>query len=384
MTHEDEDIGYLLRESVPPLRTPPDRVGAVGRRVRRHRRRRVGLGALAVALVAGLAFGGVRLGTGNEHSPAPPAVTPTVDDQARCPTDAREFPDPRTARYGGNGPLVPAGAVEIVACEVPATEGAEPREPRVLTDGVDEIVRVLDALPPWPVRPGAATPAGDHELRCTAVARHHELAYVLRYPDRPSVTVHTSGNCQTVRQGPSGRGLDPALFDTFLQRYREQLAARTPAVTIATPTCPPSLPTGRLRLTPTRTGPPDRIRVNNPGGNPGLPTRLVAVAACRYEVGDTLARLTGQRRERDDADALRPALNATFERDRVTDCGSYPGYPPPTGLDVLLVADATGATAEFWLRRAPCGALVAGRSSGITPTETLLTGVDRMFGPSPR
>ncbi|RKN42139.1 hypothetical protein [Micromonospora endolithica] len=388
MKHEDEDIRYLLLEAVPPLPAPPDRLGAVGRRVRRHRRRRVAVSALAVALVVGLGFGGVRTLAGERPAPAPPAVAPTVLGETRCPVDLRDFPDFGAARYGEGGPLVPDGAVEITACEVPSAAGSggvELSEPRVLTDGVDEVVRILNRLPARPGSGSAASgDAADQELRCTRKAVHRELAYVLRYPDRAPVTVYTDENCAAVVRGSAGRGQDPALLTTFLDRYRAQLIARTPPATIATPACAPSLPTDGLRLTPTRSGPKDQISINNPGRNPGLPSRLVAVTACRYEVGDTRAGLVRQQSDRDTADTLRQALNAALDRGRVTNCGSYPGYPPPTVLDTLLVADATGATAEFWLRRAPCPALVAGRSSGITPTEALLATVDGMLGPARR
>ncbi|MEU2610532.1 hypothetical protein ABZ570_02925 [Micromonospora sp. NPDC007271] len=390
MRHEDEDIRSLLTEAVPPLSPPADRLGAVARRVRRHRRRLVGGSALAVVLAVGLAVGGVQGFTGGRADPAPPAATRPAVEEPRCPTHLGQFPDLRSAPYGGSEPLVPEGAVEVTACEVPATGSARAglSGPRVLTVGVSDVVRVINSLPPYPTSPGSPSPqrsGDDQELRCSFVHRDHELAFVLRYPDRQPVTVYTSANCGVAVSGGRGRGLDFALFTTFFDRYRAQLVARTPPETIPTPTCAPSIPTSRLRLTPDRSGLDDRISTDNPGRSPQLPTRLVAVTACRYEVGDSLARLTGQRSERlDAADALRPTVNAAFDRARTTTCGGYPGYPPPTAFDSLLVADATGATAEFWLRRAPCPALVSGKSSGVRPSAALVAAIDGLLGPPGR
>ncbi|WP_405105912.1 hypothetical protein OG559_20065 [Micromonospora sp. NBC_01405] len=282
---------------------------------------------------------------------------------------------------------MPEGALEITACEVPYSAGRQDHggtAPRVLSTGVADIVRALNSLPPEQPSSGTRSPAaGERDLRCTAVFYDHELAYVLRYLDRQPVTVYTSANCRVAVNGAQGRGLDPALFATFLDRYRAQTVARTPPASIPTPACAPSIPTGRLRLTSGRSGLDDQISVDNPSQDPQLPSRLVAVAACRYEVGDASARLVGQDGDRDDADALRPILNSAFDKGEVTSCGSYPGYPPPAVLDSLIVADATGATAEFWLRRAPCQALVQGKSSGVTPTDALVAALDRRLGPPP-
>ncbi|WP_320069696.1 hypothetical protein [Micromonospora sp. RTGN7] len=387
MTHEDEDIRFLLTEAVPPLAPPPDRVGAVARRVRRRRRRLSAGTALAVALTVGVGVGGVQILAGGDHPPAPRAATQATIREARCPVDLREFPNLESARYGDSEPLVPGGALEITACEVPNPAGRQDHgrtAPRVLTTGVGDIVRALNSLPPHQTMGGAGSPAAvERSLRCTAVAYDRELAYVLRYHDRQPVTVYTSANCRVAVSGAQGRGLDPALFATFLDRYRAQIVAQTPPATIPTPACASRIPTSRLRLTPGRSGLDDQVSANNPSKDPQLPSKLVAVVACRYEVGEASARLIGQDSDRDDADALRPFLNTAFDQGKVTSCGSYPGYPPPAVLDSLIVADATGATAEFWLRRTPCQALVGGRSSGVTPTDALVAALDRRLGPPP-
>ncbi|MEO3777437.1 hypothetical protein ABGB16_11405 [Micromonospora sp. B11E3] len=386
MRHEDEDVRSLLTNAVPPLAPPPGRLGAVARRVRRHRRRVVGGSALAVALAVGLGVGGVQAFTGGAGTPTPPVATRPTVEEPRCPAGTWEFPDLASARYGGGEPLAPEGAVEITACEVPAAN--PPRAglsaPRVLTAGVGDVVRILNSMPPYQTSPGSRSPehSGDaQQLRCTLVARDHELAFVLRYPDREPVTVYTNANCRVAVSDGRGRGLDFTLVTTFFDRYRAQLAAVTPPDTIPTPACAPSIPASRLRLTPDRSGLDDRISVDNPDRRPQLPTRLVAVTACRYVVSDDLARLTGQRSDREDAEALRPTVNAAFDRAKTTTCGGYPGYRPPKALDTLLVADATGATAEFWLRRSPCQALLRGKSSGVKPSEALVAAIDGLLGP---
>ncbi|MER7888999.1 hypothetical protein ABTX15_04150 [Micromonospora sp. NPDC094482] len=390
MTYEDEDIKLLLTGAVPPLPAPPDRLGAVARRVRRRRRRQTGSLLLAVVLTIGLGAGGTALMTGGDRAPARHTVADPTVTELRCPADLSEFPDLQSARYGGSEPLVPEGAVEITACEVPhpaGMGGTPPSAPRVLTTGVGDLVRMLNSLPPQQTRPGGRSPAAgqpdDGEgLRCTMQARYSDIAYVLRYRDRAPVTVYTSNNCQVVVSGAQGRGLDPELFAGFLDRYRAQVLARTAPASIVTPACPSTLPVSRLRLTPNRSGLDDRISVDNPSQRPQLPTRLVAVTACRYEIGQTTARLTRQESDRDGAEAIRPVLNTASAKGKVTNCGSYPGYPPPTAMDSLLVADATGATAEFWLRRAPCTALVRGKSSPVTVTDALLDVVDELLGPT--
>ncbi|MFJ8580917.1 hypothetical protein [Micromonospora sp. NPDC093277] len=69
MNHEDEEIKLLLTEAVPPLPSPVDRVGAVARRVRRHRQRLIGSSVLAIATAVALGVGGMQILTGGERVP---------------------------------------------------------------------------------------------------------------------------------------------------------------------------------------------------------------------------------------------------------------------------------------------------------------------------
>ncbi|SCE98453.1 hypothetical protein GA0070607_3989 [Micromonospora coriariae] len=98
MTHEDEDIKLLLTEAVPPLASPPDRVGAVARRVRRHRQRLIGTSALAMAMTVALGVAGVQILTGGNH--APPSQT--ADDsggQGRWTSCADAAPEMATPGF---------------------------------------------------------------------------------------------------------------------------------------------------------------------------------------------------------------------------------------------------------------------------------------------
>ncbi|MFG3698305.1 hypothetical protein ACGF5C_10360 [Micromonospora sp. NPDC047620] len=398
MSSDDSDVRRLLADAVPPLAAPPDRLAAVGSRVRRRRRRLAAGSAAALVLAVGLTVGVPQLVAGDRGGPRPaPVATGGPVGAAVCPDDISRRPGLESVRYGDDVPLVPAGAVEVTACQVPVGGGPRAADrvgPRVLTAGVDEIVGLLNAMPPINAMPPTRTgPDGrprvtdptNPGLRCTLVARFEETAYVLRYPDRAPVTVWTDDNCAVAVTASHGRRLDRRLFGAFLDRYRAQLAAATDPATVATPVCPTSMPVDRVRLTPSNPGPPDRIAVNQAGHDSVLMTPLVALAACRYEVDGESARLVRRETRRDGADAFRPVLNAAFARSvPASDCGDWPGYPPPTAFDTVTVADATGATAEFWVRHTPCRSAVRAHHRGSEPTPELLAALTRLLGPLPR
>lgn len=387
MSRDDSDVRRLLADAVPPLAAPPDRLAAVGDRVRRRRRRLATGSTVALVLTVGLVVGLPRLVTGDPRVPAPAATGGPVGD-ATCPTDLGRRPGLDAVRYGDDVPLVPAGAVEITLCQVPRAGGPAADEragPRVLTTGVDELVRLLNALPARPAGPDRQPrPGSDGELRCTLKAVYEEAAFLLRYPDRDPVTVWTDENCGVAVAGDRGRGLDFAVLDAFLDRYRAQLVATTDPATVATPTCPASMPTARVRLTPSNPGPPDRIARNQAQPEPVLMTSLVALAACRYTVDGDTARLVRHATRRAEAESLRTVFNTAFaESAKRTDCGGWPGYPPPTAFDVVIVADATGATAEFWVRHTPCRSAIHGYGRGGEPTPELLAALTRLLGGAP-
>ncbi|QOC90873.1 hypothetical protein [Micromonospora craniellae] len=354
MTRDDEDIRRLFTDAVPPLPAPRDRIAEVGTRVRRHRRRVVTTTAAAVTLIVAL---GVALPTLRGPDRTTPPVTATDPaGEVVCPTSIAGRPDLDAVRYGDDEPLVPPGAVEIINCQVQVDNlhsAPEIPGPRALTTGVDEIVRMLNAQPSRPTD-GRGRPYADGELRCTAAAQQEQTVLVLRYADREPVTVWTDSNCRVAVTATHGRGVDFGIFSTFLDRYREQLVATTDPATITTPACPATIPAERM----SDSKPPDRIRFHHSDPYPILPTPLIEVAACRYEVNDDTAELVRQEQRRADADDLRPILNETFDRSATrSDCGGWPdwrGHPLPTTFDTLTVADATGATAEFWVRHSPC------------------------------
>ncbi|QKW15808.1 hypothetical protein [Verrucosispora sp. NA02020] len=385
MSRDDEDIRHLFADAVPPLPTPHDRIAEVGIRVRRHRRRVVTGTAAAVTLVVALGVGLPAL-WGPDRT-APPVQTTDPTGEVVCPTSLAGEPDLDAVRYGDDEPLVPPGAVEITTCEVQVGTAGVVHErpgPRTLTAGVDEIVRLLNAQPPQPVDGrGRATPDG--RPMCNAAARNEVTVLVLRYPDREPVTVWTNANCRVSITATHGRALDSEVFSTFLDRYRAQLVATTDPATITSPDCPATIPADRVRNKPSNPGPPDRIRLDNSDPyDTVLPTPLVEVTACRYEVDDGTAELVRQERRRAGADDLRPVLNGTFDRKAMSsDCGGWPGYPAPTAFDTLTVADATGATAEFWVRHIPCRSARHFYGANKQVTAPLLDALTDLLGPPP-
>ncbi|GIJ21137.1 hypothetical protein [Micromonospora lutea] len=357
MTRDDEDIRGLLAGAVPPLAAPPDRVAEVGVRVRRHRRRMAGGAAAAVALTVGLGVGLPTLVAAPDRDRGAPATTPSPQGAAACPTGFDTRPDLTSVRYGDDEPLVPTGAVEVTSCQVPVGSGPHPASrigPRTLTTGVDEIVRLLNAQPPTQQDGrGRPLPAGE-QMMCTAKATYEETALVLRYPDREPVTVWTDENCRVAVTATHGRGVDFGVIAAFLDRYRAQLAATTDPATVTTPACADTFPVKRMRKN-SEDGPLSRIRLNNSDPYLALPTPLIEVTACRYEVRGQTGELVGQQRRRAGADEVRAVLNQALDRPaKSSRCGDWPDYEEPTLFDTLTVADATGETAEFWIRHEPC------------------------------
>ncbi|MET7748707.1 hypothetical protein [Micromonospora sp. NPDC005367] len=227
MSRDDTDVRRMLADAVPPLKSPPDRLAAVGARVRRRRRRLATGSAAVLVLAVALAAGVPQLVAGHPRVPRPAAVAtggPVGD--ASCPADLGQRPELEAVRYDDGEPLVPAGAIEVTACQVPRGSGSpvgERIDPRVLTIGVDQIVQLLNALPPTQTGPdGRPRPPADDGLLCTAKWVSAETVFVLRYPDREPVTVWTDENCRVAVAGDRGRGLDFRVFGTFDRFYRAQ------------------------------------------------------------------------------------------------------------------------------------------------------------------
>ena len=276
-------------------------------------------------------------------------------------------------------PLVPTGAVEVTACEVPMLGPDTPQlnEPRVLTTGVDDVVTALNGLSPVaPLTPGAAR-------ACTAVGISFEYAFVLRYPDREPVTVRTDRNCGSAWTGENRRIWRADVVFTFLTHYRAQLVVETDPASIPTPSCAPTLSAQRLRFGHRDGGTENNVATNTANDYWSryeeqplqrrfeLPTELVAAAICRYEVTGGQAKLDDQRTMRTGAEELRGVLNAAFaDAVKPSKC-SVPPERLPTAFHSIIVADATGATAEFWVWTAPCQAAVLGRDERQPTTELL-------------
>jgi hypothetical protein len=385
VTRDDEDIRGLLAGAVPPLAAPPDRIAEVGTRVRRHRRRMVGGAAAAVALTVGLGVGLPSLVAAPDGDRVAPVTTPSPQGEATCPTSLDSQPDLLSVRYGDDEPLVPVGAVEVTSCQVPVGGGLRPADrigPRVLTTGVDEIVRLLNAQPPGP-QDGRGRPMPDGEFGCSLGARYEETVFVLRYPDRDPVTVWTDGSCGVAVTATHGRGADFRFVRAFLDRYRSQLVATTDPATVTTPACPDTFPVKRMRQN-SEDYPVDRIRLNNTTPDPILPTPLIEVTACRYVASGDTGELVGQQRRRAGADEIRAVLNQAVGRSaKSSNCGGWPDYQEPTVFDTVTVADATGETAEFWIRHAPCRGTRYRHSASLQLSPQLLDAVTDLLGRPP-
>lgn len=165
MTHEDEDIKRLLTEAVPRLTPPVDRVGAVGARVRRRRRRLVGGSAFAVAIVVALGVGGLQMITGNAP---PPRTAGDSGEQGRWTSCADAAPEMTTAgqRVGaGDAAALPRLAADFtpvaaVICQLETQQRPDGGQDRVATerraDKVDALVTAL-RLPDEPPTDGPCT-----------------------------------------------------------------------------------------------------------------------------------------------------------------------------------------------------------------------------------
>lgn len=120
------------------------------------------------------------------------------------------------------------------------------------------------------------------------------------------------------------------------------------------------------------------MHVNQATGEPRLPSRLLALTACRYEYAGETARLIGHR-------SLREGLG--IWRDRLNEEGAYSycfedGWTSPGRFDALLIVDDTGARSELWLRHTPCVALPH-RLSPQPSSDELRQSLIQLLGPWP-
>jgi hypothetical protein len=251
----------------------------------------------------------------------------------------------------------------------------------VLTLRPGEVVAAMNALPT----------AGRADGGCTLVGLPDNISLVVSYAGRAPVTVLLDRNCALAAAGGHTRlirGTDvlhPALTDAFVARYREQLAASTSPAGVATAPCPAALAAKEVDRRTDASEPRDDIARNRGGADPFAPSALLEVRACRYRTGADGLRLSTQHARRTDLTALRDLLNSAGTVGTSTDANGSTsltngsGCPPgaPTTIDVLWLADATGAVAEARVPRAPCVEFDRRGLGGLAAPRPLLEQLDR-------
>ncbi|MBB5869733.1 hypothetical protein F4553_003112 [Allocatelliglobosispora scoriae] len=360
-----DNLREVLLESVPPLGEPADRIGDVGRRVRRARTRTIMATVATTVLVGAVALGVPTLWRGTTPQPVADTTAP-VFDAARCPV--------APAKQSGElvdkpGALVPDGALSVSLCELPLdpAAGTVPT-PRTVTLRPGELVAALNALP---TKEEVAAKLGQpFNHGCTMIGFAEDLSLVLTYADRAQVTVALDRNCGTAiadgrtRFMSGSSKFSPTLLDGFVGLYREQLAASTDAATVQAPACPATLTQAAVSGMTANTDARDGIARNRGSVDVFAPSALVEVRACRYLAGSggTL-KLTAQHAERSAAPAVRDLLNEATKVRENTDAEGGSTVTNLAGcavdvaigsLDVIWIADATGAVSEVRVLRAPC------------------------------
>lgn len=334
------ELGRLLVAAVPPLPQPADRVAEVRARVRRTRRRQAATSAAAVIVIALAVVVPWRMMLGGDRTA--PAEPPPLTAES-CPDRAEPISTVDRA-----GAPVPVGAVEAAVC----AGGFEPGERpgfQVLRIGVDELVAALNQLP-----------AVYEPVQCIEADR--TMSLLLRYPDGAVTTVVMDNYCG-ISYVADGRIWLGTVLPEFGRLYQEQVAATAPDPdTVPTPACPATIAAERLDLTSSAFG-PGAETIERPiqwpystelrPAQPALPYPLVAATWCRYLLDGDQAQRAVARPERGDLTELRDIINGTFQvtetgEGRGSECGQEPDERLAVP-DVILVADATGGTAEYWV-----------------------------------
>ena len=392
----DDELRRVLHDAVPDLAAPEDRLATVGARVRRARHR-VGLGATLAAVVAvGLAIGVPRLAVG-------PAPGPEPDTVAVSPTGSPPSPPPLSTD-DRPGPLVRTGATQVTLCERMHAPGPDPRDgqPRSLTIGVDAVVARLNELPNAETmlakyRELARQQGKDPNnlgLACTLRSYPAQLSLALRFPDGSTTVVWLDRNCGTA--SANGRTRFGEVLDLFLRLYREQLVTMTQPATIADPACPPRITADELGGQRAGTRPSDEIARNrgDADGTPFLPSPLAKLTLCRYGpvTGGTAPLVRGA--PVTDPEPLRDGLNrattvqvstdanGVSTATNVAECLQMPDLTRASLVDLIRLADRTGAVAELAVFRQPCGAVFRFGRGGLVPTPELLALLDAALGPT--
>ncbi|MFG2039549.1 hypothetical protein [Dactylosporangium sp. NPDC048998] len=372
MTHPDggREIGRLLDRLVPELAAPPDRLPAVGRRVRRRQLRASALAAACVAVV--LLGGAVAIAT------ARPDTNGTAGPQRPVAGDCPAMP-PQFASAGNSGlpstapgNLAPSGAVRAVLCRynpVPELPRGRPGPPRrlVLTRDVAGLVAVLNGLPAEPdIDPCGQIGDGGGYL-------------TLEYGDGAKATVELANACGFVRRGAITRYQGGDAVEAFDARFTAQeLAVARPA------DVPPAGCVQRLT-----SGPADGRYSPDPASDVWiytygqdhryLPVPLAVVTACRYVRGpdgnwDRTRQVTDRGVARDTATAVEAAAKTAEGEIPYLNCSS-----PPKTVDVLMLRDVVGETREVRVTRDACAVVTFG-FDGAPPSAALDSVLDGLLG----
>jgi hypothetical protein len=386
----------LLANAVPELPAPEDRVAEVGARVRGRRRSASALAAVTIAVAVGAAVAVPNLIDTTNVLPGVSDTQVTVGGDG-CPA-LGTFHGP--SDKDAPGLLVPAGAADVALCEIPSQlPGPPPEAPpplRVLTAGVDEVVKVLNGLPGTKrykelirereIAEGRPDPGPLEQMGCTAVGHPYDISLRLRYTDREPVFVLLDRNCGSARVGDVTRYWFPTSpLTTFFAKYRDQLAATTDPASVATPACAQTMTADHILRDRYPSGPVDGIRLNREGTNVVLPNELVAAAVCTYSIDARGATLTAHKEHRGELTRLRDTINRQFEmvgsdgpRQAMVECGN-PAMPLPQRMVTVTVADATGSASEFWLYRSPCSSAIRAGYAGLEPLGEFVSELDALL-----
>jgi hypothetical protein len=367
----NDELRQMLHDAVPDLAAPEDRLAAVQARVGRTRRR-MHVGATLAAVVAvGLAIVVPRLAVNPAHGPEP--VAESLSD---CPTDAA----PRPGTDNRPGPLVRTGATQVTLCELLRGPGPRVGEPRVLTVDVATVVARLNELPIPDLR----------NVGCHFVYYPEELSLALRYPDGSTIVVWLDRNCGTASaDGRTRRSGD--ILDLFLRLYREHLPTTTATADLP---CPSRIAAADLVGNGGGPRPIDEIARQREHGAPFLPSPLARLTLCRYgPVGNGAAPLV-RSAPLTQPEPLRDTLNqaaavnvstdanGTSTATNMVDCLDWPDLTQTSLVDLVRIADRTGAVAELAVFRSPCAAVFRLGMGGLVPTAELLTLLDSTLGPA--
>jgi hypothetical protein len=370
-----DQIRARLREMIPDLPHPPDRLDAIASRVRRTRRRRAAL-ASALTAVGVLAVAVTTVSV----RPAPALKPPPI----ACPAAPKYRVAGATPQAPGNRAFVQAGSRWAALCIYGGPGGPRPGPPvkYLLHTKVDRLTQVLNRLPPVTQRcvdPGMSYPGPPTVI-------------VLASPDRTTQVVQLNLACGGVANGQAERADLRTTADTFYALYREQVAATINPDSIKPATCVGQLDATHLTLPDGRRGevydtPRDDILRDehdihwNPAESV-LPSPVAAASICRYvAAGGHLLRLDRTWQGRTDLEQLRSEVNQTYQRpnapgQQTTWCmGPTFESPQITTVDVIWLTDVTGRVLEVRVARKPCSGV-----EGTIPLPTLTTTLDRLLG----